>query len=241
MFAKFPAPIKGNFIFRHRDREELLEAFHTLLYDLKENVVTPYVMVESLGWFYSLPLIGKNLFATGYRTFMDWLRRKLVPPVATTLTVDKLSRQEVDEMLAAEQRATTRRALQEKFGERNLNLSLERLEFLRQRALDELSAGEPSPQARSTALSPQEEADFVAELRKSYGINQAGAFARLERITRTGFTFSEQVLTVETVLRMMGLTENFARLGAILRPCQPLGEQSFRSGVGLRRLRRQQR
>ena len=209
---EIPRTYQGHFVFRHRDREELLEAFHTLLYDLKENVVTPYVMVESLGWFYSLPLIGKNLFATGYRTFMDWLRRKLVPPVATTLTVDKLMRQEVDEMLAAEQRATTRRALQEKFGERNLNLSLERLEFLRQRALDELSAGEPSPQARSTALSPKEEADFVAELRKSYGINQAGAFARLERITRTGFTFSEQVLTVETVLRMMGLTENFARL-----------------------------
>ena len=81
-------------------------------------------------------------------------------------------------MLAAEQRATTRRALQEKFGERNLNLSLERLEFLRRRALDEQSVGEPSPQARSTALSPQEEADFVDELGKRYGINQAGAFAR---------------------------------------------------------------
>jgi hypothetical protein len=34
----------------------------------------------------------------------------------------------------------------------------------------------------------------------------------VERITRTGFTLSEQVLTVETALRMMGLTRNFARL-----------------------------
>ena len=212
LVREIPRTYQGQFIFRHRHREALLEAFHTLLYDLKENVVTPYVMVESLGWFYSLPLIGKNLFATRYRNAMEWIRRNLVPPVATTLTVDKLSRQEVDEMLAAEQRATTRRALQEKFGERNLNLSLERLEFLRQRALDELSAGKPSPAARSTALSPQEEADFVADLRKQYGINQAGAFARLERITRTGFTLSEQILTIETVLRMMGLTANFARL-----------------------------
>jgi uncharacterized protein len=34
----------------------------------------------------------------------------------------------------------------------------------------------------------------------------------MERITRTGFTLAEQVFTVETALRMMGLTQNFARL-----------------------------
>lgn len=209
---EIPRTYQGQFIFRRRHREKLLEAFHTLLYDLKENVVTPYVMVESIGWFYSLPLIGKNLCAARYRKVMDWIRRTLVPPVATTLTVDKLAREEVEEMLAAEQRATTRRALQEKFGERNLNLSLERLEFLRRRALDEQSVGEPSLQARSTALSPEEEAEFIEDLRRRYGINQGGAFARMERITRTGFTLSEQVLTVETVLRMIGLTTNFARL-----------------------------
>lgn len=209
---EIPRTYQGEFLFKSRHREKLLHAWHTLLYDLKENVFTPYVMVESLGWFYSLPLVGKTLCAARYRSVMDWVRRKLVPPVATTLTVDKLSREEVEEMLAAEQRATTRRALQEKFGDRNLNLSLERLEFLRHRALDEQSAGEPSPQARSTALSREEEADFIEDLRRDYGINQGGVFARVERITRTGFTLSEQVLTVETALRMMGLTRNFARL-----------------------------
>jgi uncharacterized protein YbcC (UPF0753/DUF2309 family) len=34
----------------------------------------------------------------------------------------------------------------------------------------------------------------------------------MERITQTGFTLSEQVFTVETALRMMGLIQNFARL-----------------------------
>jgi len=212
LVREIPRSYQGQFLFRHRRREKLIEAGHTLLYDLKENVVTPYVMVESIGWFYSLPLLGKSLFASRYRSAMDWVRRKLVPPVATTLTVDKLSREEVEEMLAAEQRATTRAALQEKFGERNLNLSLERLEYLRRWALDAQSVGAPSPQARSTALSPEEEAAFVDDLRRHYGINQGGAFARVERITRTGFTLSEQIFTVETVLRMIGLTRNFARL-----------------------------
>jgi uncharacterized protein len=212
LVREIPRTYQGRFLNRHRHREKLLDAGHTLLYDLKENVVTPYVMVESLGWFYSLPFIGKTLCANGYRNAKEWLREKLVPPVATTLTVDKLSRQEVEEMLAAEQRAVTRQALQEKFGDRHLNLSLERLEFLRRRALDEASAGEPSPQARSTALSAAEEAAFVDELRRDYGINQGDSFARMERITRTGFTLNEQVFTVETALRMMGLTKNFARL-----------------------------
>ena len=212
LVREIPRTYHGKFLFRHRHRAKLLEAGHTLLYDLKENVVTPYVMVESLGWFYSLPFVGKTLFPARYRSAMDWLRQKLVPPVATTLTVDKLSREEVEEMVAAEQRATTRRALQEKFGDRNLNLSLERLEFLRRRALDEQSAGEPSAQARSTALSAEEEEGFVEDLRRHYGINQGATFARMERITRTGFTLGEQVFTVETALRMMGLTQNFARL-----------------------------
>ena len=212
LVREIPRTYHGKFLFRHRHRAKLLEAGHTLLYDLKENVVTPYVMVESLGWFYSLPFVGKTLFPARYRRAMDWLRQKLVPPVATTLTVDKLSREEVEEMVAAEQRATTRRALQEKFGDRNLNLSLERLEFLRRRALDEQNAGEPSAQARSTALSAEEEEGFVEDLRHNYGINQGATFARMERITRTGFTLGEQVFTVETALRMMGLTQNFARL-----------------------------
>jgi uncharacterized protein YbcC (UPF0753/DUF2309 family) len=209
---EIPRTYHGGRLSRRRRREKLLEAGHTLLYDLKENVVTPYVMVESLGWFYSIPFIGKTLCPAWYRSAMEWLRQKLVPPVATTLTVDKLSREEVEEMLAAEQRAITRGALQEKFGDRNLNLSLERLEFLRRRALDEESAGEPAPKARAIALSAEEEADFVEDLRRHYGINHGASFARMERITRTGLTLSEQVFTVETALRMMGLTRKFARL-----------------------------
>ncbi len=89
---EIPRTYHGYFLGKSRRREALLEAFHTLLYDLKENVFTPYVMVETLGWFYSLPLLGKTLFAARYRRAVDALRRKLVPSVATTLTVDKLSR-----------------------------------------------------------------------------------------------------------------------------------------------------
>ena len=208
---EIPRTYQGQFHLKHRVRTQRIDAAHALLHDLKENVATPYVMVESLGWFYSLPMIGKTIFTSFYANASAWFKRTFLHPVATTLTVDKLSRNEVEEMLAAEQRAIARRALQEKFGDRQLNLSLERLEFLRRRALEQ-DVGQPSPEARSYALSAGEETAFVEELRSSYGINQRSAFARTERITRTGFTPSEQALMVETALRIMGLTRNFARL-----------------------------
>ncbi|MBI3995324.1 MAG: DUF2309 domain-containing protein [Nitrospirae bacterium] len=204
-----PRPYQSQLLSRHRARTKLLQAGHAVLHDLKENVVTPYVMVESLGWFYSLPLIGKTVFAAWYQAWAARLRRVFVPPVATSLTVDKLLRKEVTEMLAAEQRGIIRRALQERFGDRDLNLSLERLEFLRKRALGETDTGREAPKG---SLSSDEEAAFIEALRTQYRINQGGAFARMESITRMGFTPNEQAFTVETALRMMGLTGNFARL-----------------------------
>jgi uncharacterized protein len=194
---------------RHEIGSTLLHAGHALLHDLKENVVTPYVAVESIGWFYSLPFIGKTVFTAWYQAWTARLRRIFVPAVATTVTVDKLTRDDVNAMLAAEQRSIIRRALEERFGDRHLNLSLERLEFLRKRALEEPLETRQPPKG---SLTSEEEASFIAELRTTYRINPGDAFARMERITRIGFTLNEQVFTVETALRLIGLTNNFARL-----------------------------
>src|SRR5262249_57956712 len=53
---------------------------------------------------------------------------------------------------------------------------------------------------------------FIETLRRQYDLNARSASRQKERITRTGFTLEEQVLTADTALRMMGLTKNFARL-----------------------------
>ena len=63
----------------HTARAKWVHAGHTLLHDLKENVVTPYVMVESLGWFYGLPIFGKTLVPALYQRWTAWLRRLFVP------------------------------------------------------------------------------------------------------------------------------------------------------------------
>jgi len=198
----------------HEARTKWVHAGHTLLHDLKENVVTPYVMVESLGWVYALPIFGKTLWPTLYRRWTSWLRRLFVPSIATTLTVGKMAPDETAEMVAAQQQARIRAALEEHTGLRKSRITPVLVEGLRQRALS--GTGEADQVLLDAATQAGLAADtvdrLVGLLQRQYGISARAASHQRERITRTGFTLDEQVLTVDTALRMMGLTKNFARL-----------------------------
>ena len=198
----------------HVARAKWMHAGHTLLHDLKENVVTPYVMVESLGWFYGLPIFGKTLIPSLYRRWTAWLRRMFVPSIATTLTVDKIAPSDTADMLAAEQQAVVRKALLDRFGLRSSRITPALVEGLRQQALS--GSDDPDQSLREAAaragLSTEVLAGFIETLRKQYDLNARSSSHHRERITRTGFTVDEQTLTVDTALRMMGLTKNFARL-----------------------------
>ncbi len=199
----------------HAVRAKWMHTGHTLLHDLKENVVTPYVMVESLGWFYGFPIFGKTLLPSLYRRFIAWMRGLFVPSLATTLTVDKPSLTETAEILAAEQHALVKRALHERLGLRSSRITPALVEGLRQRALTltgDLEPPIPVAEAERAGLTPETIHALIETLRRDYGLNPRAASRHKERITRTGFTLEEQVLTVDTALRMMGLTKNFARL-----------------------------
>lgn len=211
---EIPRTYLDQFLSKHESRARLVRAGHTLLHDLKENVVTPYVMVESLGWLYGLPFIGKAVVPVWYQQRTAWLRRLFVPPISTTLTVDKLTPVETEEMLATEQRTVIRKALRDRLGLHGSRVSPELVEALRRQALNGDEAGDPfqSGAIRLAGLPAEKVEAFVSDLRRYYRIDSHWSSAQKERITRTGFTLEEQVATVETALRMMGLTRNFARL-----------------------------
>ena len=198
----------------HQTRTKWVHAGHTLLHDLKENVVTPYVMVESLGWFYGIPIFGKTLLPSLYRRWTAWMQRLFVPAIATTLTVDKLAPADTAEMVAAEQQAIVRKALQEQLGLRSSRMTPALVESLRQHALS--GSDEPDQPLLQAAvqagLSKDTLVGLTDVLRRQYELNARAASHHKERITRTGFTLEEQTITVDTALRMMGLTKNFARL-----------------------------
>jgi uncharacterized protein YbcC (UPF0753/DUF2309 family) len=210
---EIPRSVEAFALPRYRARASLFQALKELVHDLKENVITPYVMVESLGWFYSLPFVGKCVAPARYRQALSRLRERLVPMVATTLTIDKLSKQEAQEMVAAEQRAIIRRALRERLGWSGAQISSELIETLRRHVSQEPEhLGRPV----GSGLPAQEEAALIEALRRDYGIDRHWAAARLQRITFTGLTLDEQAFTVEFALRMMGLVRNFGRLVAFV-------------------------
>ena len=202
-------------VLQHEARARWVHAGHTLLHDLKENVVTPYVMVESLGWFYGLPIFGKTLLPSLYQRVTAWFRRLSAPLLPTTLTVDKLAPGETAEMLNAEQQALVRKALQERFGLRTSRITPALVDALRQRALgvgEDANSLILNEETTRAGIPSEMVNEFIEMLQRQYDLNARAISRHKERITRTGFTLEEQILTVDTALHMMGLTKIFARL-----------------------------
>ncbi len=199
---------------RRKQSTYLVKAGHELLHDLKHNVVTPYVMVEAIGWFFVLPFIGKTLCPRWYHRVAAWVQSKILPAVATTLTVDKFSTGDAEAMLAAEQRlqiAWWLRTQGHRAGSRVTGAVLD--EIRRQALTDEDGPlSPPGALGRLLALSSSEEGAALAALRRECRLTHRGTRSRLDRITRTGFTLNEQAYYVETSLRLMGLTGSFARV-----------------------------
>ncbi|MEX5215819.1 MAG: DUF2309 domain-containing protein [Nitrospiraceae bacterium] len=209
---EIPRSYHGQTAERHRFGSRLAKVGHTLLHDLKENVITPYVMVEALGWFFGLPLFARTLCPLWYQRIRQAVRRLFLPPLATTLTIDKLTREEAMEMVAAEQRASIRKILRAEFVLRGSTVTPALIETIRLRVLEETDAKGGLDVAKSLGIEPADAAALYERLRNRLDLTPRGMSSRLHRITHHGFSVVEQTYGVEAALRLMGLTSGFARL-----------------------------
>jgi len=193
--------------------QQLAKTGHTLLHDLKENVITPYVMVEAIGWFFGLRLFGQTLRPKWFHNAVSWMNEHLAIPLGTTLTVDKIEREEAHEMVASKHRATIYRLLIERYGPLGSAVSHEQVERLRKLAMNQIQADSSENQELNQLLQwtkPDLE-QFVHVLRREFHVNERDVDYKMQRITQAGFTVSEQVRYVETALRVLGF-KTFARL-----------------------------
>ncbi len=211
LVREVPRSYHGVLAERHKIAAALNQAATELLHDLKENVVTPYVMVEALGWWFGLPLFFRTLAPRWYDAITRWFRRAAMPAIATTLTVEKLAREEAEEMVATEQQAVIRQVLRDRFGVPGAALSSTLLDKIRRKAIG-AAEGINGEIANALGITPDAETAFYEELRERHRISPRGSSTRLDRLTHTGFSVSEQAYFVEAALRLMGLTSNFSRI-----------------------------
>lgn len=73
----------------HEKRKSFMHMLHDVLHDMKNHVLAPYIMVESLGWFFGWHLLERTFFPGVYRRWQEKFNRTAVPPVATKMTADK--------------------------------------------------------------------------------------------------------------------------------------------------------
>jgi len=193
--------------------QQLAKAGHTLLHDLKENVITPYVMVEAIGWFFGFRLFGQTLRPQWFKNAISWIKERLSIPLGTTLTVDKIEREEAHEMVASKHRAAIYRLLIEEHGSLGSTVSHGQVERLRKLAMNDGQAESPENQEMNQLLKwdkPDLER-FVQKLQQEFNVNERDVDRQMQRITQAGFTVDEQAHYVETALRVLGF-KTFARL-----------------------------
>lgn len=207
-------PYESERLERYRTGASLVKGTKKLLSKLKENFITPFVTVESLGWFYSFPLFLKTLATAPYQSFTQKMKESVESTISTTLTVDKLPEEEAIGIVISNQVSIIRRALEDQFNLKNPDVPALLVESLQKAALHEEDYEEQIKfiQEKMPGQSKEKIESFITDLRDIYHINPRGRSSRLERVTRTGFTVEEQVFTVETALRMTGLTSNFGRI-----------------------------
>ena len=211
---EIPRASQGKAAEKFLEGQQIAKTGHSLLHDLKENVVTPYVMVEAIGWFFGFKLFGQTLKPKWFNKAMSWMKDSLAIPIRTTLTVDKIQREEAYEMVAAKHKAAIYRLFTEKYDQQGATVPHDQVERLRKLALNQIpsDSNENEELFRLLKLNESDLEQFIAALRKDSNLHQRNLDHKIQKITQTGFTVSEQVNYVETALRLLGFTKTFARL-----------------------------
>ena len=73
----------------HDSHKNFLHMLHEIIHDLKRHVLTPYIMVEALGWFFGVQMAERTFFPGTYRRWREQLKSAVVSPLYTEMTVDK--------------------------------------------------------------------------------------------------------------------------------------------------------
>jgi uncharacterized protein YbcC (UPF0753/DUF2309 family) len=198
---------------RHTYRKKWKEALHGIYHRLETNFATAYSLIDVLGVPFGITVMGRTLLPRKSRVLTATLRDTLIPPVRTSLRVDRPTEDETRELLATRDRDRILEIVLKRARRRILGdgLSAEAIEELRQVALAGDAHHGQTQIARLLNLSRAEELALIDELRAN-GLDARHHAARLAELHTLGYSLKEQTDLVEAQLRMIGLTCGMARL-----------------------------
>lgn len=191
-----------------------------LVHEMKNNIITPYVFVEAIGWVSGLPFFGKTLVPGLYGRLTASVRNLLFPEVSTVIPIDKIPEKDAREIVISEERNTIRRVLSRKWDDKIGDMSPGMLDEFRALVLSGVPKSLPdhslSALGRFLSLSVREETDLIRELRDVHHITPKHSERRMVDLAKVGMNLSEQAAFAETALTLANRTENFARLVVFL-------------------------
>lgn len=189
-----------------RPNAAAMTVLHTALHKLKETILTPFVTVEAIGLLFGFDMIGKTVTPKAYNR---WRKHLHEHKPDTHLLLDKLSREQVDSIVRAVQRAIIEEAAVQELGLQREDVTDAVIRELREAALG--NAELDSDTSAEIGFDDQEANRFIFRLRNTYRINTPFANRQMEELSRIGFTLDEQVNFVLQALSSIGLTETFSR------------------------------
>ncbi len=168
-----------------------------VLSDLKNNPYTPYIMVEAIGWAFSLNLFGNTFFPKKTNEFFGNLKPE---KPKTTYTLDKLS----DETIKSHIQKLHQKMIKEELIIEHIELNDEQIEILWKYLVF------------NEELSIEVSETLLYRLRMHYQITEKDYLIQKEKLAMVGFTLDEKVMYLENFLKLIGNTKEFAKFFTII-------------------------
>lgn len=198
-------------------RHALFELAHEVVHDLKNTVLAPYVTVEAVGLLFGFDMVGKTFAPRAYNT---WRQRLEASKPPARLLIDKITREEAEELVANLQDEMVIRAIERHFGVKREAVTSPMIRELREIALGHSAhptdpfqdqAPERSEFARRFDVDSAAEAVFIRSLQAEYHVTPDRATIQLEHLAKIGFRLKRQAQLIATTLRSIGLDSDIAR------------------------------
>ncbi|MGB9873801.1 MAG: putative inorganic carbon transporter subunit DabA, partial [Hydrogenobacter sp.] len=170
-----------------------------ILHGVKDHILAPFVAVEMLGFAFGFDFLGKTFLPEKYLKFKN---SALKDYTKTSLIINKLSDEEIQQIMQSYYFTLIRAVLREHFGIQAIS------DKVVSQIYESCLNGEDSL--------PEDLKKAVEVLRNEYKIERGYVELFRERLKSVGFTKEEQAFLIATALKSIGLTKEFAPIVLVL-------------------------